>query len=125
MFVTIGDKPSVMFDAPSNKANKIFIINPLTPLEVLVKLDKLTKVRDADGTVGWVENATLGERRHVQVSTPTADVRASPAAAAPLVFDAQRGVALEVTGAATEGWLPVKHRDGQSGYVRLNQVWGD
>jgi SH3-like domain-containing protein len=114
-----------MFDAPSIKANKLFIISPLTPLEILVKLDKLTKVRDLDGTVGWVENSTLAERRHVQVSANTADIRANASATSALVFEAQRGVALEVTGVATDGWLAIKHRDGQTGFVRLSQVWGD
>ncbi len=125
VFVTMGDKPGVMYDAPSTKANKVFIINALTPLELLVRLDKLTKVRDVEGTIGWVENSALGERRHVQVSATTADVRASAAANAPLVFDAQRMVVLEVTGTQVDGWLPVRHRDGQSGFVRLTQVWGD
>jgi SH3-like domain-containing protein len=124
-FVSIGDKLAIMFDAPSMRANKIFIISAYTPLEILVKLDKLTKVRDAEGTVGWVENSTLGERRHVQISAASADVRAAGAATAALVFEAQRSVVLEVTGPAQDGWLPVKHRDGQSGFVRLTQVWGD
>jgi SH3-like domain-containing protein len=125
VFVTMGDKPSVMYDAPSTKANKIFIINALTPLELLVRLDKLTKVRDMEGAIGWIENTSLGERRHVQVSSATAEVHANPAANAPLVFEAQRMVVLEVTGTTTDGWLPVKHRDGQAGFIRLSQVWGD
>ena len=126
MFVSIGDKPAVLFDAPSNRANKLFIILRNTPLEVLVKLDKMTKVRDADGsTIGWVENETLGSRRHVQVATTLADVRASADAGTALAFEAQRAVLLEVTGAVTAGgWLPVKHRDGQAGFIRLTQVWG-
>ena len=125
-FVTIGDRPAVMFDAPSTRANKTFIINPLTPLEVLVKLDKWTKVLDSENTNGWIENTSLGERRHVLVSVAAAEVRGSSGANATSVFDAQRGVVLEVTGAATaDGWLPVKHRDGQAGVVRLTHVWGD
>jgi len=125
MFVSIGDKPAVLFDAPSNRTIKNFIILRNTPLELLVKLDKMTKVRDADGSIGWVENETLGLRRHVQIAVASADVRATPSATGALVFDAQRAVLLEVTGNATpDGWLPVKHRDGQAGFVRLSQVWG-
>jgi SH3-like domain-containing protein len=124
-FVSIGDKPAIMFDAPSTRANKTFILSAYTPLEMLVKLDKLTKVRDAEGTIGWVENSTLGERRHVQISAVSADVRATGSASAALVFEAQRSVVLEVVGPAQDGWLPVKHRDGQTGFVRLTQVWGD
>jgi SH3-like domain-containing protein len=94
-------------------------------MEMLVKLDKLTKVRDSDGTVGWVENSILSERRHVQISAVSADVRATGSASAALAFEAQRSVVLEVIGPAQDGWLPVKHRDGQTGFVRLTQVWGD
>jgi SH3-like domain-containing protein len=114
-----------MFDAPSTRTNKTFIISAYTPLEMLVKLDKLTKVRDVDGTVGWVENSALGERRHIQISAASADVRAAASASAALVFEAQRSVVLEVIGPAQDGWLPVKHRDGQTGFVRLTQIWGD
>ncbi len=125
LFVTIGDRPAVLFDAPSNRANKIFIVVRLTPLELLVKLEKMTKVRDADGIVGWVDNDALGSRRHVQVFVPVATVRTTPSATGNLLFDAQRSVLLEVTGATTaDGWLPVKHRDGQGGFIQLSQIWG-
>ncbi|MCA3061717.1 MAG: hypothetical protein ING60_18085, partial [Rhodocyclaceae bacterium] len=76
-------------------------------------------------TVGWVENSALGERRHIQISAASADVRAAASASAALVFEAQRSVVLEVIGPAQDGWLPVKHRDGQTGFVRLTQIWGD
>ncbi len=125
-FVSIGDRPAVLFDAPSNRANKTFIILRNTPLEMLVKLEKMTKVRDADGAIGWVENESLGTKRYVQISVTSADIRAAANVAGSSVFDAQRGVLLEVTGLASpDGWLPVKHLDGQTGFVRLTHVWGD
>ncbi|MEO8101185.1 MAG: SH3 domain-containing protein [Betaproteobacteria bacterium] len=124
LYATVGDRPAIVYDGLSTKANRIFIFSRHHPLEVLVRLDKWTKVRDADGTIGWVENSALGERRHAQVAANIAEVRAMPTPVSVLVFEAQRGVLLEVTGPATEGWLPVRHRDGQSGYVRSVQVWG-
>ena len=124
LFTALGDRPAILYDGLSNKANKIFILSRHHPLEILVKLDKWTKVRDADGTIGWVENTALGDRRHVQVSVNTAEIRALPAPSSLLMFEAQRGVLLEVTGSSAEGWLPVRHRDGQSGFVRGVQVWG-
>ncbi len=124
LFVSVGDKPAILYDALSVKANKLFILSRFHPLEVLVKLDKWTKVRDAEGTIGWVENASLGDRRFAQVSAATADVRASAAATSNLVFEAQRGVILEVTTPAADGWVAVRHRDGQAGFVRSSQVWG-
>ena len=125
LFGAVSDKPAIVYDAPSQKAAKIFILARFQPVEVLVKLDKWIKIRDAENTLGWVENGALGGKRFVQVAATVADVRATSSATAALVFEAQRAVLLEVTGPAVEGWLPVKHRDGQSGYVRKSQVWGD
>ena len=124
LFVSIGDKPAILYDALSVKSNKLFILSRNHPLEVLVKLDKWTKVRDAEGTIGWLENTSLGDRRFVQVSAATVEVRASASATAAVAFEAQRGVLLEVTAPAADGWLGVRHRDGQSGFVRATQVWG-
>ena len=125
LYTAIGDKPAILFDGLSTKANKIFILSRFYPLEVLVKLDKWTKVRDADGAIGWVGNSALGDRRFVQVTANTAvEIRSRPSPVSPLVFEAQRGVVLELTGAAIDGWLPIRHRDGQSGFVRSIQIWG-
>lgn len=124
-FVSIGDKPAVMYDAPSTRANKQFIILRNTPMEVLVKLDKWVKLRDADGsTNGWIESEFIGQRRHVMVNVDSTEVRSAALESAASAFKAQRGVLLEATGAATDGWLPVKHRDGQMGFVKLAHVFG-
>jgi hypothetical protein len=40
------------------------------------------------------------------------------------VFQARRGVALEVIELGAGPWVKVRHRDGQIGFVRANQVWG-
>ena len=125
LFSAIGEKPAIIYDGLSTKANKIFILSRFHPVEILVKLDKWTKVRDVENTVGWMENAFMGEKRFVQVLGATAEIRAAPNANASVIFEAQRAVLLEPTGTATlDGWLPVRHRDGQAGFVRLSQVWG-
>ena len=36
----------------------------------------------------------------------------------------EKNVSLDYLEAAPGGWIKVRHRDGQSGYVRANQVWG-
>ena len=124
-FVSIGDKPAIVYDAPSVKAQKIFILARQQPLEMLVKLDKWIKIRDADNTLGWVESGAIDNRRRGQVTAPIADIHSEPNSASSLVFEAQRMVILDITGAAMDGWLPVRHRDGQAGFVRKSQVWGE
>ena len=61
-FRAIGDRPAVLYDAPSSKADRLFVASRNYPFEVVVKLDHWTKVRDATGEVAWVENKALGDQ---------------------------------------------------------------
>jgi SH3-like domain-containing protein len=121
---TIGDQPAVLYDAPSAKADRLFVASRYYPLEVLVKLDQWTKVRDVNGEVAWVENRALGDRRTALVIVPLADVRATPSLQAPIVFEAYKQVLLEVLEPPAAEWVKVRHRDGQQGYIRVAHVWG-
>ncbi|HUP29711.1 MAG TPA: SH3 domain-containing protein [Usitatibacter sp.] len=123
-FRCLGERAAILYDAPSTRADRLFVATRLYPFEVLVKLDNWTKVRDANGEVAWVENKSFGERHTVLVTVPLADVRASPSAQAPLVFEAYKQVLLEVAEQAADGWIKVRHRDGQTGFVRVSHVWG-
>jgi SH3-like domain-containing protein len=123
-FRALGDKPAILYDAPSVKADRLFVASRFYPFEVLVKLDQWTKVRDVNGEVAWVENKALGDRRTVIVTVPLADVRAAPNAQSALVFEAYKQVLLEVMEAPADEWVRVRHRDGQQGYIRLSHVFG-
>jgi SH3-like domain-containing protein len=130
-FLATADAATVLYDAPSAKAKPLFVLGRDTPLEVIVPVEGWTKVRDVGGTIGWVEKKSLSDRRSLVVRVPVADVRANPEDAAPLAFRAEHGVLLELaepatgpTTTATPGWIKVKHRDGQVGFVRIAQVFG-
>ena len=117
-----------MYDAPSAKARPLFVLGRDIPLELIVNVEGWMKVRDVSGTIAWVEKKAVGDKRMLVVRAPMADVLASPADNAPLVFKAEQNVLLEVADTAyvstTPGWVKVRHRDGQTGYVRIAQVWG-
>jgi len=119
---------AVLYDAPSLKAKPLFVLGRDYPLEVIVSVEGWLKVRDASGTVAWVEKRLVGDRRTVVVRAPVADVLASPEANAPVVFKAEQSVLLELAdptyASSTPGWAKVRHRDGQAGFVRIQQVWG-
>ena len=122
---------TVLYDAPSAKAKPLFVLGRDVPLEVIVPVEAWIKVRDAGGTIGWVEKRALADRHTLVVRVPVAEVRAIPDEAAPIVFRAEQNVLLELAepaaSAATTampGWVGVRHRDGQSGYVRISQVFG-
>ncbi len=118
------DAASVLYDAPSQKGSKLFVIRRGTPVEVIVRLEGWSKVRDADGGLFWIEAKSLGNRRTVMVSAARAIVRQAADDSAPVVFEAEKSVSLDFLDTAPGGWVKVRHRDGQAGYVRANQVWG-
>jgi SH3-like domain-containing protein len=124
-FRSIGDRPAVLYDAPSQKANKLSILGHSIPVEVLVKLDKWTKVRDSTGEVAWIETPFLSEKHFVVVASQSGEVHMQPNPAAAVVFEAQKQVLLEPTGPVADGWIPVRHRDGQQGFIKISQVWGE
>jgi SH3-like domain-containing protein len=130
-FRSVADAAVVLYDAPSLKAKPLYILGRDTPLEVLVPVEGWVKVRDADGTFGWVERKGLADKRMLIVRPPFAEVRASADEKAALVFRAEPGVLLELGEAVTSaaaasapGWVKVRHADGQSGFVRITQVFG-
>ncbi len=113
-----------MYDAPSVKATPLFVVARATPVEVVVADAAWLKVRDAAGTMAWIEKRAVSEKRTLIVPAARAQARAKPEEKAPLLFEAEKDVVLEPVQAAQDGWVKVKHRDGQEAYVRVNQLWG-
>lgn len=118
------DSVAVLYDAPSVKGKPLFVIKRFTPVEPVVSLEGWSKVRDADGGLAWIEKKHLSEQRTVLVTAAQAQIRREASDDAPVVFEAQKGVALEFVEPGAAGWAKVRHRDGASGYVRATQVWG-
>ena len=131
---SLGDN-AVLYDAPSVKGVKHYIIARGTPVEVVLTQDYWTKVRDGSGNMAWVETRLLSSTRTLQVRADKADVRAEANDKSPVVFSAEKNVLLELVDAGsgnaataapstTPGWAKVRHRDGQVGFIRASQVWG-
>jgi SH3-like domain-containing protein len=123
-FFSIADNAAIMYDAPSLKAGKIFVASRHLPVEAIVKVEGWVKVRDSGGSLAWVEEKALSNKRYVIVTAPQAEAYQAADINSPLLFEAQQNVVMEWLEPAVNGWIKVRHRDGQSGYVRTHQVWG-
>ncbi len=123
-FKSVANTPAIMFDAPSQKGKKLFVAPRGMPVEVVLTYGEWSKVRDASGTLAWLETKTLSNKRNVVVSAASAKVRAAADEAAFILFTADKSVLLELAEPPASGWLKVKHRDGLSGYVKTNEIWG-
>jgi len=123
-FRSVAGNAAVLYDAPSAKAKKLYVLGHGYPLEVVVVVEGWSKVRDAGGELTWVESKLLSDKRTVMVKQPFAQVREAADDKAPVTFQAEQNVLLELLESAGGGWLRVRHRDGQSGFIRASQVWG-
>ena len=123
-FRSVGDNAALLYDAPSVKAKKLSILGRNYPVEIVVVVEGWVKIRDAGGDLAWIEARSLNERRTVMVKVKLADIRETADDRAPLAFQAEQNVLLDLIGMTGTGWARVTHRDGQGGFIRLNQVWG-
>lgn len=122
---SVSSQSAILYDAPSAKAKKLYVVSRYTPFELVVTLDGWVKVRTQDGSLAWVEKRAMGSSRYVVVTSALADVRKSPDPAAALAFQARKQVALEWLENTGAGWIKVRHPDGAAGYIRVSEVWGD
>ena len=123
-FRSIAENGTLMYDAPSVRAKKLFVASRLYPVEIVINIDTWAKVRDHAGDLVWVEKKALSDKRTVIVTVNVAEARQTASDQGALVFQAQQGVALDIAEPPAGGWIRVRHLDGATGYVRISQVWG-
>jgi SH3-like domain-containing protein len=115
---------AILYDAPSSAAKKVYLLSQYYPVEVIVNLGEWLKVRDAKGSINWVEAKQLSDKPTVLV-TANAEIREAADASSNLLATVEKNVALEVVDTKlNNGWLKVKHRDGLTGYILISSTWG-
>ncbi|MDO4905440.1 MAG: SH3 domain-containing protein [Lautropia sp.] len=124
-FRSIGTEDAVMFDAPSDKAKRIYQAPRGMPVEVISVLQDWVKVRDFEGDVAWVHRDDLADRRTV-IARERLSLRKEPSEMAGSWFEAAPGVIfdLQQDRADSEGFVRVRHTDGQVGFLDSAQLWG-
>ncbi len=124
-FRSVAPGPAVMYDAPGLKSKKVFIAPTGMPVELVLTNGDWSRVRDAGGDLAWMENKHLSNKRMLVVEVPQATARASASDTAAVVFSAGKGVVLGLAEPVSSGWIKVRHRDGEIGYVKAADVWGE
>lgn len=124
-FSSVAPPYAVMYDAPTQKGRKLHIAPAGMPVEVLLTSGDWARVRDASGELSWVPSGSLLPRRTLVVEVDQAAIRAAESESAPVVFTVAKGVLLELAEPIRSGWIRVRHRDGESGFIKASEVWGD
>jgi SH3-like domain-containing protein len=124
-FRSVAVPKAVLYDAPSSAAKKVLLISQNYPVEVVVNLGDWLKVRDAQGSLNWVEAKQLSNKHTLMVTANKAEVRLAADASSALVATLEKDVLLDVADVKlNNGWLKVKHRDGVTGYILISSTWG-
>jgi len=123
-FRSVGPAQVILYDTPSVKGARMYIAPQGMPLQVVTSYGDWVKVRDANGDLAWTQAKGLSARRNLVVRTPGARVYADPDEKSPVLMTADKGVVLELLDPGAVAWIRVRHRDGITGYVRSNDVWG-
>jgi len=93
------------------------------PIQVLEIYQEWRKVRDPDGTIGWMLVRLLSDQRTAIVSGDAPrPLHEAPDAASPVRYRAEPGVVGRVSRCAG-GWCQFDVR-GRGGYIRVDQIWG-
>lgn len=123
-YVSVSESKAILYDAPSTKAKKLFLVNRYMPFEQIVTLESWVKVRDRSGGLYWIEKSALSNKHYVFALLSLVDVRVAPDIGSARIFQVRQQIALESLGSTGTGWIKVRHQDGDVGYVRSIEVWG-
>lgn len=92
------------------------------PVEIVAEFETWRKVRDWNGTIGWVHRAMLSGRRMGITTGSDTVLRRDPKPDAPAIARAETGVIAFIEGCGG-GWCRVTAQ-GLSGWVDRKGLWG-
>ena len=92
------------------------------PLEVIAEHDTWRKVRDVEGTEGWIHRAMLSSRRGVVVDGDEIIMRREPDNGAPVLARLGSGM-VAVVEKCDSAWCEVRTA-GYEGWITRKNIWG-
>lgn len=117
-----------MRSGPGTKYRVLWTLGQGFPLEVLKRTGDWYRVRDFEGTIGWVQRDVVTNTPHMIVKTnkntrKQINIRSGPGTSYQVVAKAHYGVVLK-TLEQKNGWVKVQHEQGITGWVQRNLLWG-
>ncbi|HFQ90758.1 MAG TPA: peptide-binding protein [Desulfobulbus sp.] len=98
------------------------------PLKVLKRKGEWLRVKDFEGTIGWINAKVVNRVPHMIVrvhrkSKKRINVRSAPGTSSRIVAKAYYGVVFR-TLARKNGWVKVRHERGVTGWIKRSLLWG-
>lgn len=92
------------------------------PVEIIAEFEIWRRVRDWEGTEGWIQKANLTGRRHAIIAAAKRDLRASDDGKSGIVAHLEQGAIGEIE-RCDKDWCKVKFAN-VKGYLPKSDFWG-
>jgi SH3-like domain-containing protein len=92
------------------------------PVEVIEQYEYWRKIRDVEGTTGWVHNSMISGKRYALVTGDVRSLRRNPALAAPEAAHLEPGVIGQIL--ECEGAFCRIEAGGIKGWLARSEFWG-
>jgi len=93
------------------------------PVEIIQEFDTWRRIRDRDGTVGWVQQSLLSGKRFGIVINEARTLRTDPTGGAKPVAILQPGVVARIAQCQNDNWCRVEVQ-GYKGWLRRDDFYG-
>ena len=123
-FVSLKTSPVNMRGGPGedHEVRWVYVRKGL-PLEIIAEYDVWRRVRDADGTTGWIHKQMLdGRRTALVIGTENASLREKPNENAGIVAYGAPGLVAQLDECG-EKWCRIEAK-GYAGWVKREILWG-
>ena len=126
--VSIDGDDVNMRSGPGTKYKVLWELGNGFPLMVLKRSGQWLRVRDFEGTIGWVHRDVTQKTPHMVVkvhknSKKRINVRSGPGTKYRIVAKAYYGVVFK-TLSQKNGWVNVQHEKGVTGWIKRSLLWG-
>lgn len=126
--VSIAGDDVNMRSGPGTKYKVMWELGKGFPLIVLKRSGQWIRVRDFEGTIGWVHRDVADKTPHMIVkvhrnSKKRINVRSGPGKKYRIMAKAYYGVVFK-TLQQKNGWVKVQHGKGVTGWVKRSLLWG-
>ncbi len=123
----VNDKRAKVRSGPATAYSILWKPRIYTPFEILAEYkDENSRlwyiVRDVEGDIGWIYNATVIKKPGAIVIVKMVDIRAKGSSKAKVVYRAPKNYTFKVL-QESKGWYKVEDPDGDKGWVRKQDVW--
>ncbi|MDH3328961.1 MAG: SH3 domain-containing protein [Desulfobulbaceae bacterium] len=126
--VSIDGNDVNMRSGPGTKYKVMWELGNGFPLIVLKRSGQWLRVRDFEGTIGWIHKNVAQRTPHMIVkvhknSKKRINIRSGPGTKYRIVAKAYYGVVFK-TLQQKNGWVNIQHEKGVNGWVKRSLLWG-